>query len=33
MTGHAFSQLAEAVVRQVEVRNATQDATRIVKTK
>ena len=33
VTGQAFSQLAEAVVRQVEVRNATQDATRIVKTK
>ena len=32
MTGLAFSNLAEAVVRQVEVRNATQEATHIVKT-
>ena len=32
MTGLAFSHLAEAVVRQVEVRNATQEATHIVKT-
>jgi ATP-binding protein involved in chromosome partitioning len=33
MTGLAFRNLAEAVVAQVELRNATQDATRIVKTK
>ena len=33
MTGLAFRNLAEAVVAQVEVRNATQEATRIVKTK
>jgi ATP-binding protein involved in chromosome partitioning len=33
MTGLAFRNLAEAVVRQVEVRNATHEATRIVKTK
>jgi ATP-binding protein involved in chromosome partitioning len=33
MTGLAFRNLAEAVVHQVEVRNATQEATRIVKTK
>ena len=33
MTGLAFRNLAEAVVRQVEVRNATQEATHIVKTK
>ena len=33
MTGQAFRALAEAVVRQVEVRNATGEATRIVKTK
>ena len=32
MTGLAFSHLAEAVVRQVEVRNATQEPTHIVKT-
>ena len=33
MTGLAFSNLAEAVVRQVEVRNETQEATHIVKTR
>ena len=33
MTGLAFRNLAEAVVHQVEVRNATQEATRIVKTR
>ena len=33
MTGLAFRNLAEAVVHQVEERNATLDATRIVKTK
>ena len=33
MTGLAFRNLAEAVVHQVEVRNATQEATHIVKTK
>ena len=33
MTGAAFRHLAEAVVQQVAVRNATQEATRIVKTK
>jgi ATP-binding protein involved in chromosome partitioning len=33
MTGLAFRNLAETVVRQVEVRNATQEATHIVRTK
>ena len=33
MTGLAFRHLAEAVVEQVDVRNATKEATRIVKTK
>lgn len=33
MTGQAFRALAEAVVEQVAIRNATQEATRIVKTK
>jgi ATP-binding protein involved in chromosome partitioning len=33
MIGQAFRALAEAVVRKVEVRNATGEATRIVKTK
>ena len=33
MTGLAFSNLAEAVVRQVDVRNETQEATHIVKTR
>ena len=33
MTGIAFRELAQAVVRRVDVRNATQEATRIVKTK
>ena len=33
MTGLAFRNLAEAVVKQVAVRNATGEATRIVKTK
>ena len=33
MTGQAFRALAEAVVEHVAIRNATQEATRIVKTK